>query len=292
VSFSRSKWRAFLRAAVSILVLGLLALPSGGWSQGASDPLVVMSFNIRYGTAADGDHSWEHRRALVQQVITDQAPDVLAIQEGLAFQLRELEGALQGYRKLGQHRDGGLEGEFSGLYVREDRVGVLRWGEIWLSQSPDSVGSRGWDAALPRMAVWVEIQGPGRGPTLRVYGTHFDHRGSRARLESARLILRHAAGGPPAIVMGDLNAGEDSEPLMAFFDKGYQSAFRVLHPGSDLGTFNGFRDTSGGDRIDHILLDPRLRVVRSEILDLVVEGIFPSDHFPVTATAVLRDFQD
>jgi len=281
-----------LRAFVSILVLGLLVFPSGAWSQGTPDPLVVMTFNIRYGTAADGDHSWENRRALVQEVIASQAPDVLAIQEGLAFQLEELGKALQGYRKLGQHRDGGLEGEFSGLYVREDRVRVLRWGELWLSQSPDSVGSRGWDAALPRMAVWAEIQRLGGGPTLQVYGTHFDHRGTLARLESARLILRHAQGGPPAIVMGDLNAREGSDPLGVFLDQGYRSAFPSLHPESSLGTFNGFQDASGGGLIDHILLDSRLKPLRSQILDEVVGGIFPSDHFPVIATVGFRVSRD
>ena len=275
-----------MRAFLFILVLGLPALPNPGWSQGPPDTLVVMTFNIRYGTAEDGEHSWEVRRPLVQEILTREGPDILAVQEGLAFQLQELDGPLAGYRKLGQHRDGGLRGEFSGLYVREDRVEVLRWGELWLSQNPDSVGSRGWDAALPRMAVWAEVRRRGGGPTLRVYGTHFDHRGTLARLESARLILGHARGGPPSIVLGDLNAPEEAPPLGVFLDQGYRSAFPTLHPASALGTFNGFRDPTGGRRIDHILLDPRLKAVRSEILDEVMDGIYPSDHFPVTAVVV------
>ena len=108
---------------------------------------------------------------------------------------------------------------------------------------------------------------------IRVYGTHFDHRGEVARLESARLIGRHAEDGPPAVVMGDLNLQEESEPLGVFFDRGYRSAFRVAHPESEVGTFNGFRDASGGRRLDHILLDRRLEPLAAEIFDEQVNGV-------------------
>ena len=118
--------------------------------------LTVMTFNIRYGTAEDGPNAWGNRRSLVAEIIRRESPDVLAIQEGLAFQLEDLGDVLKGYRKLGQHREGGSAGEFSGLYVNEARVTVLRWGEFWLSPTPDSVGSRGWDAALPRMRALLE----------------------------------------------------------------------------------------------------------------------------------------
>jgi endonuclease/exonuclease/phosphatase family metal-dependent hydrolase len=247
-----------------------------------------LTFNIRYGTADDGPNSWPARRALVAEIIARHDPDVLALQEGLAFQLEELGDVLGGYRKLGQHRDGGEEGEFSGLYVKEGRVAVRDWGELWLSESPDSVGSTGWDAALPRMAVWADVEPIGGDGRVRIYGTHFDHRGELARIESARLIARHAEGGPHTVVMGDLNAGEGSEPLAVFFELGFRSAFTRLHPESELGTFNGFRDPSGGDRIDHILLGPGLEPIESEILDGAVGGVWPSDHYPVMAVVTVE----
>ena len=83
--------------------------------------------------------------------------------------------------------------------------------------------------------------------------------------------------------MGDLNAGEDSDPLRTFFDRGYESAYRELHPGEQTGTFNGFRDPSGGRRIDHILLSSGLEPRRAEIVDGQIDGAWPSDHFAVTA---------
>lgn len=250
----------------------------------APQELSVMTFNIRYGTADDREHAWPHRRHLVAALILRESPDVLAIQEALDFQLEELAPALEGYRKLGQHRDGGLAGEFSGLYVREDRVTVLDWGEFWLSPTPDVVASKGWDAALPRMSVWADVAPVGSGRAVRVYGTHFDHRGAEARVESARLIAGHAAAaGHPAVVMGDLNVPDDSEALRVFSELGYRSAVLKLHPDETLGTFNGFRDPTGGGRIDHVLVGPGLSAVASAILADRVDGLFPSDHFPVVA---------
>ncbi len=242
-----------------------------------------MTFNIRYGTADDGEHRWPERRDLVAARIAEQAPDVLALQEGLAFQLEELGDALVGYRKLGRHREGGTEGEFSGLYIRDSRVEVLAWGELWLSPTPDKIASRGWDAALPRMAVWTDVRLRDGGPELRVYGTHYDHRGELARLESSRLLLAHAADRPRVVVAGDLNATEDEPPLRAFLDTGWQSAWRELHPDDLRGSFNGFTDPSGGRLIDHVLLRG-LRPVGARILGGRVGGLFPSDHDAVVAS--------
>jgi endonuclease/exonuclease/phosphatase family metal-dependent hydrolase len=56
-----------------------------------------------------------------------------------------------------------------------------------------------------------------------------------------------------------------------------------LHPSTELGTFNGFDDPTGGRRIDHILLGQGVSALQAEILSDRIEGLFPSDHFPVVA---------
>jgi endonuclease/exonuclease/phosphatase family metal-dependent hydrolase len=270
-----------------VALLAFLGAPRGpgpgSWRPGSEEGLLVMTFNIRFGTADDGVNAWPNRRDAVAEIIHRWSPDVLAIQEGLAFQLEELADVLGDYRKLGRHRSGGEEGEFSGLYVHRTRVILGDWGELWLSPTPDSVGSVGWDAALPRMAVWAEVESRPGGHPLRVYGTHFDHRGTEARVESARLLASHARGGPPAVIMGDLNASEESDAMSVFLRQGYRSAVEDLHPGLATGTFNGFRDPAGGPRIDHVLLGPGLEPLLAEILDHRPGGIWPSDHFPVVA---------
>lgn len=271
--------RALLLPWLLLAAIGCDALPRSASSE---HELSVMTFNIRYGTARDGEHVWPARRGLVAGRIADHQPDVLALQEGLDFQLDELADVLAGYRKLGQHREGGKGGEFSGLYVREDRVEVLGWGEFWLSPTPSEVASRGWDAALPRMAVWADVQLRSGGAAVRVYGTHFDHRGAEARLQSSELMLRDAAGAPRAIAMGDFNAEESSAPVEAFFAAGWKSAVAVMLPDDTRGTFNGFRDPTGGRRIDHIFFRG-LAPTQADILGGRVGELFPSDHDAVIA---------
>jgi len=34
----------------------------------------------------------------------------------------------------------------------------LRDGTFWLSETPEKVGSKGWDAALPRIMTWVKLK--------------------------------------------------------------------------------------------------------------------------------------
>lgn len=250
-----------------------------------------MTFNLRYGTADDGADRWEKRRDFALDVIADFAPHVLAVQEALDFQLAELRARLPRYRALGQHRDGGTRGEFSGLLVDEQRLEVEQWGELWLSPTPDVVASKGWDSALPRMAVWARVRDREASPAKRfiALGTHFDHRGEQARLESARLLANEAqlrSGGSAAVLlMGDLNTGEVSAPCKALRDVGFVDTFRVAHPdATEVGTFNAFRGETGGEKIDYVFLRGGLRVVSAEILRPRRSLRCPSDHDPVVAT--------
>ncbi|MCG2786090.1 MAG: endonuclease/exonuclease/phosphatase family protein [Anaerolineae bacterium] len=43
--------------------------------------LKVMTFNIRYGTATDGDNPWTRRKNLVIERIRSFDPDLLGLQE-------------------------------------------------------------------------------------------------------------------------------------------------------------------------------------------------------------------
>ena len=54
------------------------------------DPLRVMSFNLRYGTANDGKNRWDLRKEAVAAVVQKLDPDILGVQEGLLFQLEFL----------------------------------------------------------------------------------------------------------------------------------------------------------------------------------------------------------
>jgi endonuclease/exonuclease/phosphatase family metal-dependent hydrolase len=272
----------------------------------AADPMAsptvrVMSFNIRYGTAADGENHWDKRKAFLIETIAAFEPDLLGTQETLADQRDYLLANLKGYEVLAAGRDDGKEkGEMAALFFRAARFEKLDGGHFWLSDTPDKPGSKGWDAALPRIATWVKLKDRG-DPTaapIVFLNTHFDHRGTRARLESAKLMrdkIIELGKNSRLIVTGDFNAGEGSEPYQALFaDAGEKrspvvDSLRKLRPtlGEAEGTFSGFQaGKTSGPRIDWIACSRDWDVRLAGIDRTARDGRTPSDHFPVFA--VLR----
>jgi endonuclease/exonuclease/phosphatase family metal-dependent hydrolase len=257
-----------------------------------------MSFNIRYGTARDGDNHWDKRKSFLADTIKAFNPDLLGTQETLAFQRDWLLQQLDGYETFAAGREDGKEkGEMAALFYRKARFDRLDGGHFWLSPTPEQPGSKGWDAALPRIVTWVKLRdrtAPDAKPLLFL-NTHFDHLGVKARTESARLIrdrLPTFGRDCTLVVTGDFNAGEDSDPYRALFGEvnGQPSpltdTYRALHPqrGGEEGTFNGFVPTSTrGPRIDWIACSTDWTVKAAAIDHTQKEGRVPSDHFPVTA---------
>src|SRR4051794_31366877 len=107
------------------------------------DPLRVMSFNVRYGTADDGPHSWPFRRQAALAVVRSFQPHLLGLQEALAFQIEEFLEAFPGYASVGVGRDDGArEGEFAPILYDTSRLSLLDSGTFWFSVTPDQPGSR------------------------------------------------------------------------------------------------------------------------------------------------------
>ena len=259
----------------------------------------VMSFNIRYGTAADGDNHWDRRREFVVETIRAFDPDLLGTQETLGFQRDYLREQLPGYAAIGVGRnDGREEGEMMALYYREERFEPIEQGHFWLSETPEVIGSKSWDSSLPRMVTWVRLRDRRQpdAPPITFFNTHFDHVGTTARLESARLLrtrIATAAQSGPVIVTGDFNAGEPSPPYEALFGplgeepSPVVDAYRAAHPerSRNEGTFSGFVENgTSGPRIDWIGVTRDWIVQEAAIDRTAREGRTPSDHFPVTAT--------
>lgn len=277
------------------MFLVMLALTLAPPESNPRSDVRVMSFNIRYGTAADGENSWDRRKSFLIETIQTFNPDLLGTQETLAGQRDDLAAALKGYGMLAAGREDGKDaGEMMAVFYRESRFEKLDGGHFWLSETPDEVGSKGWDGSLPRMVTWVKLrdrQAP-KAPPIAYFNTHFDHRGPRARLESARLIRRKIAelGRDCRVVLtGDFNSPEGSPPYRELFAGDLRDSYRVAHPAraEGEGTFSGFRaDRTSGGRIDWIGCSPEWDVREVAIDRTARDGRTPSDHYPVTA--VLR----
>jgi endonuclease/exonuclease/phosphatase family metal-dependent hydrolase len=299
-------------------VLPLLALlllnPGQAWAQTTKpesqtapattlpprEPMTVMTFNIRYGTAKDGENEWSARRDMLFDVIRSTNPDLLGLQEALDFQIDEIIAAVPGYAVVGVGRDDGAEkGEYSAILFRRDRFHVAEAGTFWFSDTPSVVASKSWGNQITRICTWARfIDRDGRG--LYHFNLHLDHQSQPSR-ERSTVLLRGRIDTrtvpDPVIVTGDFNVGEANPALAtptAATGNGTASfldTFRVLHSDvKDAGTFSGFKFGTGGpDKIDYVLVQPGTEVVSAEIVRYSRNSRYPSDHFPVTARIRLVD---
>lgn len=268
-------------------------------------PMKVMSFNIRFGTANDGNNSWNQRDYLVLDTIRTFHPDLLGGQEVLKFQADFIKDNLDGYGFHGVGRDdGGEKGEYSPLYYRKSRFQLVDSGHFWLSESPDEPGSVSWDSSLTRMCSWIVLDDllDQSDDVIAVANTHFDHRGVKARFESAKLIraMRDNLGEDlPVIVMGDFNTTEDtdaykvltaSDPAAYTFGNLIDS-YRSIHPArNDMeASFSQFNNHRAGSRIDFIFHSHHWITLNAAIDYTSEQGRNPSDHYPVTAVLRLKN---
>ena len=261
----------------------------------AGEPLKAMTFNIRLATGDDGENVWSKRKDFAVKVIRDANPDVLGVQEAQPSQVDELVDALPEYVNVGVGRRPDGSDEFSAIYFRRDRFHLIDAGTFWLSETPTVPGSTTWGNSLPRIATWVRLLDRTDKRRLVVINTHWDHESQPARLNSGKLLAArvHELSGDaePVIVMGDFNATPNNPAMTALIEEGnLRDTFRIAHPDeTNISTFNGFGRTPNGPKIDAVLVSPQWQVEDAEIVRVRDGELFPSDHWPVTATGRLPD---
>jgi endonuclease/exonuclease/phosphatase family metal-dependent hydrolase len=265
--------------------------------------LRVMSFNIRYGSANDGENHWKYRREMVFDVLRNHRPDIVGLQEALDFQISEIRNALSKYGRIGVAReDGKNEGEYSAILYRTDRFDVDESGTFWFSDTPEVPGSSHWGNACVRICTWARFVEKKSAKAFYFFNLHLDHVSQPSREKSAMLLAQriHSRKHPdPFIVTGDFNAGENN-PVITYL-KGKTKlpedetgkftpvpmvdTFRLLHPDAkNVRTGHSFRGTRKGSKIDYVFTPPGVKILEAQILYDNVDGRYPSDHFPVTAT--------
>ncbi len=276
---------AFLIAIVCLFANGV----------GADDTIKVLSYNIRYANRGDGPDVWPNRSAAVAGVIAEQ--DIAGLQEVTYPQLLNLQQELNEFESYSIGRsDGKTAGEHTTILYRRQRFEVLDQGTFWLSENPDQVGSKGWDAAIERICSWVIFHDKQTDQKLWFANTHFDHRGEQARLESAKLIqqmIQQKSASLPTILVGDFNCLSDSAPYKAIIAESAKSLFDVraisktpaAGPNS---TWSGFKEIAENRIIDHVFVAGPLEVESVTVLNPQTDkGRFASDHLPVQVVVSL-----
>jgi endonuclease/exonuclease/phosphatase family metal-dependent hydrolase len=277
------------------LLLSLLACAGPAAAQ-AREPLTVMSFNIRYGTAKDGENHWTERRQMLFDLIKERDADLVGLQEALAAQIEEIVAAVPGYAVVGVGRDDAAKrGEFSAILFKKDRLHVAEAGTFWFSDTPLVPGSKSWGNNITRISTWARFVDLD-GLAFYHFNLHLDHESQPSREQSTALlrqrIFARTFAAEPVVVTGDFNVGEKNPALATLLNRprpdappAFVDTYRVLHADAiEVGTFTGFKfGNTQGEKIDYVLVQPETEVLAAEIVRTSKANRYPSDHFPVTA---------
>ena len=282
----------------SVATVLLFLLMAGSMSvnaKGKTSSVRVMTFNLRRDFASDSPNHWAARKDWAARLIRKNHPGVLGTQELTASQLQDLSHLLPSFAHFGVARkDGKDRGEYCAVFYHIGKYRLLRNSTFWLSPTPEDTGSIGWDAALPRIVTWGELQEIRTGRTFFVFNTHFDHKGERARDSSAVLLLsrvRNIAADGTAFITGDFNSDSGSTTLRLLTQNTVHDR-KILNPLlltttklNPVWTFDGFGSTpvQSRERIDYIFGFEPARLINYRHMDQRKGSLYASDHLPVIA---------
>lgn len=258
------------------------------YSFGNGQNVRLMTYNIRYDNPGDKENRWDNRKEFLTDQIKFYEPDILGIQEGLDHQVKYINNSLVNYSFTGVGRnDGKTKGEYSGIFYKTEKYKIIETSTFWLSTTPDKI-SRAWDAALERICTYALFEDQENKQQFWFFNTHFDHRGEKARKNSAKLIISKIKklnqNNYPVILTGDLNLKPEEDPiqLISKFMNDSKESASVVSFGPE-GTFNGFNyNYTDSKRIDYIFTSKTgINVKKYSVLTDSKNQRFPSDHFPV-----------
>lgn len=304
---SLTKGKKLLFAIIAVLLTALLVvcctffmyLPHFYLNKGEFDvtgipvsdgKMTVMSYNVRCAAPSDlGKKSWFYRADLIIKNITDNAPDIIGFQEVMARQYKYLTKSLAGYDSVVEYRDNSTFSESCPIFYRTDKFTLQDKGSFWLSETPE-VMSKDWDSACYRICSYVILTETATNKEFVIFNTHLDHVSDEARTKGIAVILDKISefGGLPAVLMGDLNAGESSETYRiateSFLDSKYQTGDTMTSC-----TYQDWGKALDRPCIDYMMISKSgFAAEKYSVINTTYNGVYPSDHFPVCVNLVLE----
>ena len=290
---------SFIAALIAVALTGCVA-------SRPVETIRVGSYNIRLSAGDKGTpNAWDCRKADLVDLVKKLDLDAFGMQEVCPDQAQYLRENLPEFAFVGEHREKDrVSGEASPVFYRKSRFEAERRGTFWLSETPDIPGLKGWGAACPRVCSYLILKDKSSGKRFCFANTHTDHISEKARVEGMKLIIgrmKDFGAGSPIVFTGDHNCRYADAPAVA--------ARQVLKDARDIceaplkgphNTFQGFGKYKDGPvdvkgrKYDDYCIDYIYVSDGTRVLDFVTHDdrrpgtdLYPSDHFPVSATIVL-----
>jgi endonuclease/exonuclease/phosphatase family metal-dependent hydrolase len=187
------------------------------------------------------------------------------------------------------YRDSSVAAEGCPIFYHADQFELVDKGSFWLSETPETM-SKDWGAACYRICSYVILTDKATDKDFVVFNTHLDHASDEARINGIHVVLDKITrfGDLPAVIMGDFNAEEGS----VTYDKvteNFLDARYVAEKTTGAGTFQAWGQIEDGWRIDYFMLSRTgFRVLRYDVVNIVHDGIYVSDHNPIVLDVILN----
>ena len=303
---------------VSVLLLSCGTAGQEGDSGEADTPapMVVCTFNIRCANDSDtypdgSSAAWEARKASVKKFLDTVKPDLVGLQEIRKEQSAWFASYSDEYGYFDVSRDsesgasvrshGGSHEGVGVLYLKK-RFELVSTEYFWLDQDIHSLPEAHkddegktvfgiWNSRCRRITLSVVLKDRQHGNSpVYFFPTHYDHKSTEARRNSADLMVGQMKAlckaddlkdaDIPVFHLGDLNTASDGGLLESLNDNLYYARTSVAGPDTDTGTYNGFKGKNY--IIDHIYYGGKAVKPLKYWVDRTDYGVpFLSDHYPV-----------
>ena len=252
----------------------------------------VMSFNVR--CKSDPEGSINNRSQLVTAVLEQYAPDSFGVQEATAKWMRILKKELgDKYAYVGHPRDSlGPFSEYSAVFYLKDKYNLIDSGTFWLSETPEVKYSVSYDSACRRIASWAILEDKETGVKYTHINTHLDHVLESTRVGQAGVLLdylKEFQKNGTVVITGDFNAYEDESVYteMVKISDDVSKTAETADKGITYHNYGKIKDDGQG-AIDYIFVTKDTKADNYKIIDNTVEGMYPSDHYPISADIYLK----
>lgn len=244
-------------------------------------PLTIIDWNIQVGSD-EGlfRNGWKQRKHALIAILKRERPDILCVQEAMRDQIAYILKEVPGYSFVGVGRDDGKEkGEHCAIFYTK-RIELLDKGTFWLSETPDSP-KKTWDEIFRRICTWARVRDSVTARKFCIFNTHFPVLSSSARDKATDVLMQKVLRICPRgrfLLAGDFNCGPGSGPWKEIHKSGFTDAeWLYSHRDKRSKTFHDFG--KGRDCLDAIFVSKDIHVLKHDIIDDRVGGVYPSDHF-------------
>ncbi len=241
--------------------------------------LKVISFNIRCCDDENG-YSIKERAPRLNKIMSDYYADVIGFQEYTPTWEKYIRKYFGDKFEIFNKYRAESDTESTPILWRKDRFECIKTGYFWLSDTPE-IESRGWDEIYNchRMCVYVILQDKENKKRFTLMNTHFGF-GDDGQIKSVKLIDEYSKkiSSYPTVIVGDFNMNPDT-PAYAIMSKIFTDVNAAT--ANDLRTtYHGYNPEKNMDsHIDFCFINKDVRSVSQKIIDDVVDGKFPSDHY-------------